>query len=116
MDVAVSGPGEGELFVRSDRTLLVKAELESLSAIEIEFEPSFSVPHHSHDDHTDAFYVLAGEVEFLLEDGPVRLGAGSFVAAPPGTIHGFANPGPGKAKLLNLHAPDAGFVGFVRGD
>ena len=106
----VSGPGEGETLERDDRTLVVKADLPQLSAIEIAFDPSFRVEQHTHDDHVDAFYVLEGEVEFLLDDGPRRVGPGTLVAVPPGVVHGFANPGPGRARLLNLHAPETGFV------
>jgi quercetin dioxygenase-like cupin family protein len=109
-DAIVSGPGEGERLERSDRTLVVKVDLPELSATEITFEPSFRVEQHMHDDHVDAFYVLEGEVEFLLADGPRRVGPGTLVAAPPGVLHGFANPGPGRARLLNFHAPDAGFA------
>jgi quercetin dioxygenase-like cupin family protein len=106
----VSGPGEGERLERSDRVLTVKVDLPQLSATEIEFEPSFRVDQHTHGDHVDAFYVLEGEVEFLLADGPRRAGPGTLVAVPPGVLHGFANPGPGRARLLNFHAPDAGFA------
>jgi len=110
----VSRPGDGELLVREDRTLCVRVDEPQLSVIEIEFEPSFRVEQHSHGDHVDAFYVLEGEVEFLLEEGPVVAGPGTLVAAPPDTVHGFANPGPGRARILNFHAPDAGFVASLQ--
>jgi len=83
---------------------------------EIEFDEAFSVPPHEHSDHVDAFYVLAGEVEFATKDGVVTAGPGTFVAAAPGTLHGFGTKGPGRARLLNLHAPDAGFADRIRGD
>jgi hypothetical protein len=28
--------------------------------------------------------------------------------------HGFRNPGPGKARFLNIHAPSDGFIERVR--
>jgi thiamine-phosphate pyrophosphorylase len=58
---------------------------------------------HVHRVHTDVFYVLEGELEFRLGDETVRVPAGSCVAAPPGVVHGFRNPG--GARFLNLHAP-----------
>ena len=42
------------------------------------------------------------------------LGAGSFVAAPPGVVHTFSS-GPGPSRLLNVHAPSAGFHEWLRG-
>lgn len=110
----VSGPGEGERFERGNRVVTIKADLEQISANEIVFDPSFEVPPHRHDDHVDAFYVLEGEVEFVVDAETLRAGPGTFVAAPPGTLHGFRNPGPGRARLLNLHAPDAGFADSIR--
>jgi mannose-6-phosphate isomerase-like protein (cupin superfamily) len=43
-----------------------------------------------------------------------RAGPGWFLAAPPGARHGFSNPGPKDLRMLNLHAPDAGFAGRLR--
>jgi quercetin dioxygenase-like cupin family protein len=111
----VSGPGSGERFERENRVITIKANLPEISALEIEFDPTFEVEPHRHADHADTFYVLEGEVEFTVEDEVVRAGPGTFVAAPPGTLHGFRNPGPGTARVLNVHAPDAGFAASVRG-
>jgi hypothetical protein len=41
-------------------------------------------------------------------------GPDTFVAAPPDTIHGFAVAGPEPIRLLNLHAPPAGFIDRLR--
>ena len=59
--------------------------------------------------------MLGGEIEFTLEDRALRAAPGTWVSAPPGTLHGFRNPGPGRARVLNLHTPDAGFAASVRG-
>ena len=61
----------------------------------------------------DSFYVLDGEVEFLMGDEKLLLGAGSFVAAPPGVVHTFS-AGPGRGRLLNVHAPSVGFHEWLR--
>ena len=113
-DAIVVPPGEGERHERDDALITVFAALPTLSVCEIAFDPSFEVGHHRHDDHVDAFYVLEGEVEFLLADGPVLAGPGTFVAAPPGTVHGFRTPGPGRARVLNIHAPRVGFIDSLR--
>ena len=113
-DVIVLPPGDGERHERTDAVITIFAALPTLSVCEIAFDPSFEVGQHSHDDHVDAFYVLEGEIEFLLADGPVRAGPGTFVAAPPGAVHGFRTPGPGRARMLNVHGPDGGFAEMVR--
>jgi quercetin dioxygenase-like cupin family protein len=110
----VARSGDGERFDRGNGFVTVRFDLPQLSLVEIEFEPSFQVPPHTHDDHLDSFYVLDGEVEFPLAEGTLRAEPGTFVAAPPGTQHGFRTHGPGRARVLNFHAPDAGFADWVR--
>jgi quercetin dioxygenase-like cupin family protein len=111
----VSRPGEGEHFERENRSITIKADFEQLSVNEISFDTSFHVDPHVHDDHVDAFYVLEGIVAFTLGDDVVHAEPGTFVAVPPGTLHGFRNGGPERARILNFHAPDAGFTDFIRG-
>lgn len=106
-------PGEGERFVRSNRTVTIKADLPQLSIHEIEFDTTFEVPPHTH-DHVDAVLVLDGEIELLGERDATRVGPGTVVAVPPGTPHGFRTPGAGRARLLILHAPDGGFSKVIR--
>jgi quercetin dioxygenase-like cupin family protein len=104
----------GERFERGNRVVTIRFDLPQLSLVEIEFDPSFEVTPHMHDDHVDSFYVLDGEVEFLFADAPVRGGPGTFVAAPPRTVHGFRSANGERARVLNLHAPDAGFADWIR--
>jgi quercetin dioxygenase-like cupin family protein len=106
--------GDGERLEANQRTATIKIGREELSLIEFELEPGFEGPEpHTHDDHVDSFYVLDGEAEFQLGDEKLRLGAGSFVAAPPGVVHTFSG-GPGRSRLLNVHAPSAGFHEWLR--
>jgi quercetin dioxygenase-like cupin family protein len=108
-------PGEGERLEANSRVATIKAGRNELSLVEFELEPDFEGPEpHSHDDHVDSFYVLDGEAEFLVGDEPLRLGPGSFVAAPIGVVHTFGNPGPGRVRLLNIHAPSRGFHDWLR--
>ena len=44
---------------------------------------------HTHPDHTDSFYVLEGEVEFLQDGEWHRAGPGTFLSVPPNVEHGF---------------------------
>jgi quercetin dioxygenase-like cupin family protein len=113
VDPIVSNPGDGERFERDNRTLTVRVDLPGLSIVEIEFDGTFDVPPHTHDDHVDSFLVLEGQVEFTVGDETVVAGPGTLLAAPPGARHGFRSAG-GSARVLNFHAPDAGFADSVR--
>jgi quercetin dioxygenase-like cupin family protein len=114
-EAIVSLPGQGEPAGR-DQAHRIKAELEELSAIELTFDPGWEgVDPHTHDDHVDSFFVLGGDVEFTVGDSERRAGPGTFVAAIPGARHGFRNPGESSIVLLNIHAPDTGFAGRLRG-
>src|SRR5256885_17078134 len=45
---------------------------------------------HYHARHSDTFYVLEGELEFVIDGKTIRAGAGPVLAAPRGAIHAFA--------------------------
>lgn len=109
----VVAPGAGERFVRNNRIVTIKAELPELSVHEIEFDSTFEVSPHTH-AHVDAMLVLDGVVELLGDGPPQRAAPGTIVAVPPGVAHGFRTPGPGRARILALHAPDGGFAELVR--
>jgi quercetin dioxygenase-like cupin family protein len=108
-------PGEGERLDANNRAATIKAGREELALIEFELRAGFEGPNpHTHDDHVDSFYVLDGEADFLVGDEWIRLGAGSFVAAPIGVTHTFANRDGQHARLLNIHAPSTGFHDWLR--
>jgi mannose-6-phosphate isomerase-like protein (cupin superfamily) len=109
------GSGRGELIETDHRKLFVKGSWEEMDFLEYEGSPDYEgAGPHFHKRHSDSFYVLEGELEFVLGNDTVRAGAGTFVAAPPGLVHGFSNPGPARARFFNVHAPAAGFVDSLR--
>jgi quercetin dioxygenase-like cupin family protein len=71
---------------------------------------------HVHREHTDAFYVLEGELTF--EVGPeaerVRVPAGGFVAVPANVVHTYVNDATADSRWLNMHAPEKGFADYLR--
>ena len=114
-DAVVLAAGEGERLETSNRVATIKIGREEIALVELDLEPGFTGPDpHSHDDHIDSFYVLEGEVQFLMDGATVRLGAGAYIAAPKGVVHTFGPPGRDGARLLNIHAPSAGFHDFLR--
>jgi mannose-6-phosphate isomerase-like protein (cupin superfamily) len=113
--VIAIGPEGGEHTVRGERHHRILGELDEFEVIELRFAPDFEgVDPHSHEDHVDSFYVLAGEAEFLVGDHTFRVGAGSFLAAPVGVAHGFQNVGGTELRMLNVHAPNVGFAERLR--
>jgi quercetin dioxygenase-like cupin family protein len=108
-DVVLCRAGEGELLAANHRVARILAGSDELSIIEFDLEPAFGGPDpHTHDDHTDSFYVLGGTVEVTFDGERIVAGPGTFVAATPGVEHTFTS-GPGGGKLLNVHAPSTGF-------
>lgn len=64
-------------------------------------------PLHMH-DFDEAFYVLEGELTFLVEGDLVTVAAGQLAFAPGGVPHTFTNRGAAKAHYLIVCTP-AGF-------
>jgi quercetin dioxygenase-like cupin family protein len=115
MDGIAVGPDGGEKLARGPRHHRILAELPDLEVIELRFGPDFEgVDAHTHENQTDTFFVLDGEAEFRLGDETVRLGPGSYVAAPPGVVHGFRVVGDAELHMLNIHTPNTGFAERMR--
>jgi mannose-6-phosphate isomerase-like protein (cupin superfamily) len=65
--------------------------------------PGFDGPlPHAHEHTVDSFYVVEGSLSLRGADGETEIGAGTYVLAPPGVPHGFANGASGPARLLNV--------------
>jgi mannose-6-phosphate isomerase-like protein (cupin superfamily) len=115
VDPILSRPGEGERLENEHRLMLVKAVLPELDVLEYDADDEYEgAGTHYHERHADSFYVLAGELELVVAGTTLRAGAGSLVLVPPGVVHEFTNPGPGRARFLNIHAPETGFVDLMR--
>jgi quercetin dioxygenase-like cupin family protein len=95
----------GEVITkREGRDLILLLDQESLTVTWYRVAPGEVGPGpHVHHEHTDAFYVLEGEMTFPLgPDGePVRAPAGTFVAGPPNLVHTFANESGAEARLAS---------------
>jgi quercetin dioxygenase-like cupin family protein len=99
------------------RKVVILAERPEITVTWSRYAPGERGPDlHVHREHTDAFYVLEGELAFVVGREPerVRVGAGGFVAVPANVVHAFANDGTADAVWLNMHAPEKGFADYLR--
>jgi quercetin dioxygenase-like cupin family protein len=62
--------------------------------------PGDQAPPHVHHGSDEAFYVLDGELEVLEGEERRVLAAGELAFIPAGTVHTFANRGPGQTRIL----------------
>ena len=91
---------------RDDGYRLIRVDLEDIAAIEIEFDETLVVDAHTHDDHTDSFLVLEGEVEFTAGDDTVVLGPGGFISSPPfTTVEGKIRISSLIGRVASMRAP-----------
>jgi len=97
----VQGPAGGPLTfkARGEDTGGVLTALENVVA------PGDGPPLHRHRDEAETWYVLEGELRFLLGEELSTTAAGSFVFVPPRTPHCFQNVGTVPARLLIVFTP-----------
>jgi mannose-6-phosphate isomerase-like protein (cupin superfamily) len=62
-------------------------------------------PAHRHVNCSEAFFVLDGQLSFVLDGEDLAGGPGDFLLVPRGTAHTFGNASGEPARLLVLHAP-----------
>lgn len=109
---------DGETITEQERrNVVLLAERDAMSMTWSRYAPGERGPDlHVHREHTDAFYVLEGELTFAL--GPagerIRMSAGGCVAVPPNVAHSFSNDSSEDTRWLNVHAPDKGFAAYLR--
>ena len=62
-------------------------------------------PPNHHAGETEAFYVIDGQVGFMLDGQEILAGPGDHVAIPDGAVHAFQAVGDKPARLLIINAP-----------
>jgi uncharacterized cupin superfamily protein len=103
-------PGEGVQYEARGSEMSFKAVASSaggrFSLMERTLPPGGRMPPaHRHVACDEAYYVLDGEVTFLLDGSEHLGGKGWWVLVPGGTSHTFGNRSADPARLLVLHAP-----------
>jgi quercetin dioxygenase-like cupin family protein len=74
--------------------------------------PGFASPYHTHHREDESFYILQGEVSFVIDGRWQRVGPGAFVFGPREVPHGFKVVGDEPAQML-FQATPGGFEQFV---
>lgn len=74
--------------------------------------PGAGAPPNRHPADDEAFYVIDGSFEFLIDGEMVPAAAGAFVPVPNGAVHAFTNVGKAPGRLLIINAPGKAHVGF----
>jgi quercetin dioxygenase-like cupin family protein len=108
--IAYLPPGEGT------RSLWVLGELVTYkitsyqtggaySLFEVTAQPGAGPPPHVQHREDEAFCVLEGEYEFLVEGHTINAGAGSLIYVPKGNLHAYNNVGEGIGRMLVSQTP-----------
>jgi mannose-6-phosphate isomerase-like protein (cupin superfamily) len=75
------------------------------SLFEVITQPGAGPPPHIQHREDEAFYVLEGEYEFLVDGNTLRAWAGHLVYVPKGALHAHRNVGGVPGRMLATHTP-----------
>ncbi|HEX3175589.1 MAG TPA: cupin domain-containing protein [Methylomirabilota bacterium] len=76
----------------------------SWSLMEVEVPERAGAPPHHH-PWDEAYYILEGNIRFLVDGEEQTLARGDFVYLPAGTLHGFEGASTPPARTLIFDAP-----------
>jgi mannose-6-phosphate isomerase-like protein (cupin superfamily) len=110
MDALLLNANEGNIVSLGPIRMIVKEDgtrtRGTLGIAEFMIPPNAPPPPpHVHHAHEEGFYVLEGELEFMVGTERVRAGKGAYVTVPIGIAHTFSNPGSQPARFLNTFTP-----------
>ena len=75
------------------------------SLFEVATQPNGGPPPHVQHREDESFFVLEGQFEFLSGEETLRVGAGSLLYVPKGTLHAHKNVGEGVGRMLLTQTP-----------
>jgi mannose-6-phosphate isomerase-like protein (cupin superfamily) len=118
MDPVLLGPGEGEtLALGGSHARFIAQGGDAGGRVSITdtlLAPGFPGPRlHFHREMTDMFFVLEGTLTVRLGGEEHQVGPGSFILAPPGVAHTFANRSDAPTRVLNIQSP-AGLEQYLK--
>jgi quercetin dioxygenase-like cupin family protein len=104
----VLGPHEGEHLIRRGGNIFIKTDPARGSAAfsmgTQQVPAGVGIAIHRHLEMDEAFYVLDGAGDFILNEVPHPIGKGSSIFIPKNSWHGFQNPD-SELLLLWMVAP-----------
>jgi len=113
----VVGKDEGlTVWSATDRvTLKVRSEHTAgeFALAECAIAPGGGPPPHVHLRADHMFYVLRGEVSFLVEEATFTAGPGNAIYVPRGTVHTFTNPSADELAHVLVWASSSNFESFM---
>lgn len=74
------------------------------SLMEEDIPTGHGPPPHRH-DWDEAYYVVSGALDFLVDGRPVRIEAGDFLYLPRNTVHAFKGGSDAPARILIFATP-----------
>ena len=80
--------------------------------LEMSLAPGIGVPRHTHTREDEAYYVLSGELEVIVEEEVFILKAGDTLMAPRDIPHQLRNSGKTENHYLLIFSP-SGFEEFL---
>ncbi len=83
------------------------------SLFEVVTRPGSGPPPHVHHREDEAFYILEGGYEFLVEGRAINAGAGSLIYVPKGNIHTHINVGVESGRMLVSQTPGGLYERFL---
>ena len=112
------GPAEGEIIQLLGEPRTFKVTPAENGGTYLQFETSHTpgtvVPPHFHHAEDEAFYVLAGQFEFVVGETSFTATTGAFAFAPRGTVHAFTNTGQEVGRMLITVTSGMQHEGFMR--
>jgi quercetin dioxygenase-like cupin family protein len=81
--------------------------------LEVSLASGMGVPRHTHTREDEAYYVLSGELEVVVEDETFVLRAGDTLIAPRDIPHQLRNSGDAENHYLLVFSP-SGFEEFLK--
>lgn len=107
--------GECLWFLNSLVRIGVSSEAgsDSLCVMEHHVPHGDSPPLHRHETEDECFYILDGEMRFVLDGRACHGGPGSMVLAPKGSLHTYRAESPGGARFITV-TKGFDFERFVR--
>ena len=101
--------GQGEALWAMGSLMEVKLHAEesggALTAMEVTLPPGIATPLHVHNREAEAFYLLAGTIDYEAGGQLHRLAAGSLIWLPKDVPHRFRVTGDALARFLALGLP-----------